>query len=412
MALLKTLLCLSLALFSSCLAATLTQNGRLQCEFYDKQCIAEDKSGQAKSDILQKCSKIEPCDSADSVCYTTWDASGNNLTDLFKEGRHHVHKMGCISSQDAKCNQSECVHTSEKPSGGPRGNILFCCCTGNLCNTNFQWAPKPPTEVIEPEDKPKDEPKSQSNTLIVVLILLVLAFTVFVGLTSYYCLKQRKEERFEAIPITDQDPNALLSSGGDLGIPTLKLQGTPIELHQRIGHGKYGTVYKGKMGDKSVAVKIFQLAGKGSYMTERDIFDLPLMNNHENILKCLGVDERNNNSFEAEYWLVTEYHEKGSLHDFLKANVLSWEQLCTIALNIASGLAFLHDDKACAGSEKRKHAITHRDFKSKNVLIKSDLTACISDFGLAHVFTPDRETDTFGQVNKFLENSFKKIQNL
>merc|ERR1712115_571413 len=94
---------------------------------------------------------------------------------------------------------------------------------------------------------------------------------------------------------------------------------------------------------------------------------------------------------------VTEYHAKGSLHDFLKANLLSWDQLCTIALNIANGLAFLHDDKQCG--DKRKHAITHRDFKSKNVLIKSDLTACISDFGLALVFRPNEVVGgTHGQV--------------
>ena len=155
------------------------------------------------------------------------------------------------------------------------------------------------------------------------------------------------------------------------------------------------------MGEKWVAVKIFQLNGKGSYETETNIFALPLMNNHDNILKCLGVDQRKGQSLEAEFWLVTEYHAKGSLHDFLKANLLSWDQLCTIALNIANGLAFLHDDKQCG--DKRKHAITHRDFKSKNVLIKSDLTACISDFGLAHVFIPNPNPgqdgeQTFGQV--------------
>jgi len=184
-------------------------------------------------------------------------------------------------------------------------------------------------------------------------------------------------------------------------ITNLKLQDTQIELHNTIGTGKYGQVYKGKMGEKWVAVKIFQLNGKGSYETETNIFALPLMNNHDNILKCLGVDQRKGQSLEAEFWLVTEYHAKGSLHDFLKANLLSWDQLCTIALNIANGLAFLHDDKQCG--DKRKHAITHRDFKSKNVLIKSDLTACISDFGLAHVFIPNPNPgqdgeQTFGQV--------------
>lgn len=33
-----------------------------------------------------------------------------------------------------------------------------------------------------------------------------------------------------------------------------------------------------------------------------------------------------------------------------------------------------------------KPAVTHRDFKSSNVLLKHDLTACIGDFGLGLVF--------------------------
>jgi len=383
----KTLIWLLIAI-PSCLSLTLTRNGRLQCEFYDKQCIDADAENP---EILEKCSGIETCDSLDSVCYTTWDANGNNLTALIKEGRHHVHKMGCIPNQDSKCNISQCKEEKEKPVSG---NVLFCCCTGNLCNADFQWAPKKKTDIAPSNPDKPAEPK-KSNKLVITLIIVVLTITVFVALASWYCLRQRKEERFEVIPI-NEDPSGQLS-GGDLGfIATLKLQDTPIELNHAIrpiGHGKYGTVYKGKMGDKLVAVKIFTLSGKGSYETERNIFALPLMNNHENILKCLGVDQRFNNSLDAEFWLVTEYHDKGSLHDFLKANMLSWDQLCTIAFNIASGLDFLHDDK-------RKHAITHRDFKSKNVLIKSDLTACISDFGLAHVFTPNQETnqEAFGQV--------------
>jgi serine/threonine protein kinase len=46
-----------------------------------------------------------------------------------------------------------------------------------------------------------------------------------------------------------------------------------------------------------------------------------------------------------------------------------------------------------------KPTIAHRDFKSKNVLLTSNLTSCIADFGLALVFYPNSTCgDAHGQV--------------
>ena len=96
---LQSLILLSLTL-PSCLSLTTSRNGHLQCEHYDKQCIDEaNNNGQNSGDILKKCSGIETCENDESVCYTTWDAKERNLTDFIKEGRRHVHKMGCISNQ-------------------------------------------------------------------------------------------------------------------------------------------------------------------------------------------------------------------------------------------------------------------------------------------------------------------------
>lgn len=43
-----------------------------------------------------------------------------------------------------------------------------------------------------------------------------------------------------------------------------------------------------------------------------------------------------------------------------------------------------------------------RDFKSKNVLLKANLTACIADFGLALRFEAGKSAgDTHGQVSNY-----------
>ena len=72
---------------------------------------------------------------------------------------------------------------------------------------------------------------------------------------------------------------------------------------------------------------------------------------------------------------------------------------CRIAESIAKGLEYLHEEKPATSVEGPKPVIAHRDFKSKNVLLKADLTACIADFGLALVFYPGQlPGNTHGQV--------------
>lgn len=51
-----------------------------------------------------------------------------------------------------------------------------------------------------------------------------------------------------------------------------------------------------------------------------------------------------------------------------------------MALSIATGLAHLHMDIV---GTRGKPAIAHRDLKSKNILVKANLSCAIGDLGLA-----------------------------
>lgn len=44
----------------------------------------------------------------------------------------------------------------------------------------------------------------------------------------------------------------------------------------------------------------------------------------------------------TQLWLVSEYHEHGSLYDYLNRYTLSVEGMIVLALSVASGLAHLH----------------------------------------------------------------------
>lgn len=119
---------------------------------------------------------------------------------------------------------------------------------------------------------------------------------------------------------------------------------------------------------------------------------------HPNILSYIGVEKRGDN-LQAEFWLITSYHDKGSLCDYLKGHTLTWPELCRITESMARGLMHLHEEIPPNKVDGFKPAIAHRDFKSKNVLLKADLTACIADFGLALMFEPGKPCgDTHGQV--------------
>ncbi|KAG5833849.1 hypothetical protein ANANG_G00280260 [Anguilla anguilla] len=75
-----------------------------------------------------------------------------------------------------------------------------------------------------------------------------------------------------------------------------------------------------------------------------------------------------------------EYHEHGSLFDYLNRYSVSVDGMIVMALSIASGLAHLHME--IIGTQG-KPAIAHRDLKSKNILVKKNGTAVIADLGLA-----------------------------
>lgn len=80
----------------------------------------------------------------------------------------------------------------------------------------------------------------------------------------------------------------------------------------------------------------------------------------------------------TQLWLITHYHEMGSLYDYLQLSTLDACSCLRMALSIASGLAHLHVE---IFGTQGKPAIAHRDLKSKNILVKKNGQCCIADLG-------------------------------
>lgn len=80
----------------------------------------------------------------------------------------------------------------------------------------------------------------------------------------------------------------------------------------------------------------------------------------------------------TQLWLITHYHENGSLYDYLQRTVLDAQTCLRLACSIICGLVHLHVE---IFGTQGKPAIAHRDLKSRNILVKNNMQCCIADLG-------------------------------
>lgn len=197
---------------------------------------------------------------------------------------------------------------------------------------------------------------------------------------------------FQRIGFADlSDPNSLTLSedisaslvGSNLhvfNLNELRLITQNFSSTNFLGEGGFGPVHKGFIDDRirpglkaqPVAVKILDLdGGQGHREWLAEVIVLGQLR-HEHLVKLIGY------CCEDEHRvLVYEYMPRGSLENQLFRRFsasIPWLTRLKIALGAAKGLAFLHDaDKP----------IIYRDFKASNILLDSDYTPKLSDFGLA-----------------------------
>ncbi|CAN0901252.1 Serine/threonine-protein kinase RIPK [Linum grandiflorum] len=162
-----------------------------------------------------------------------------------------------------------------------------------------------------------------------------------------------------------------------------------------LGEGGFGPVYKGFVDDKlkpglkaqPVAVKSLDLDGlQGHKEWVAEIIFLGQLR-HPHLVKLIGYCYE-----EEQRALVYEYMPRGSLENQLFRRfsaTLPWTTRMKIALGAAKGLAFLHE------TEK---PVIYRDFKTSNILLDSDHTAKLSDFGLAKDGPEGEETHIITRV--------------
>ncbi|KAL0432299.1 UNVERIFIED_CONTAM: putative LRR receptor-like serine/threonine-protein kinase [Sesamum latifolium] len=230
---------------------------------------------------------------------------------------------------------------------------------------------------------------SLTHKIVISTFGVILGISMMLGVLIVYFLKREKKE-----PPSNPFGRSLLN----VSYQSLLQATGGFSRDNLLGVGSYGSVYKGTLEEKLVAVKVFNLSQHGalkSFMAECEA----LRNiRHRNLVKvltaCSGVDLQGND-FKA---LVYEFMPNGSLDHWLhpqfnedltrgEIRYLNLVQRLNIAIDIACAVEYLH--------LRSGTPIIHCDLKPSNVLLDDELVGRVSDFGLARFLS--KATDSFSR---------------
>ncbi|XP_043695651.1 probable LRR receptor-like serine/threonine-protein kinase At3g47570 [Telopea speciosissima] len=311
------------------------------------------------------------------------DLSRNNLSGQIPKG---LEKLVGVQSLNLSFNNLE----GEVPTKGIFGNASEIFVNGNdkLCGGIAEL--QLPTCTNHGFTKRK---KSKAFRIDLVIISVVLGFLLISSFLILYWKRRSKSKPPSTSSIHDMffklSYKELFQATGGFSSANF------------IGSGSFGSVYKGIIEQDAtiVAVKVLNLQNPRVYKSF--MVECKALRNirHRNIVKiltsCSSLDSKGND-FKA---LVYEFMPNGSLDDWLHLPMeahdhsrnLSFLQRLNIAIDVASALDHLHYH--CHVS------IVHCDLKPSNVLLNSDMTAHVSDFGLARLLLEPDDKSSQAQTS-------------
>ncbi|KAL5543762.1 hypothetical protein UlMin_007546 [Ulmus minor] len=225
---------------------------------------------------------------------------------------------------------------------------------------------------------PSTTSKKNRTGLIVGIVVGVGVIGFLLVFVAFYVHRRKKSQLEDDEEFLSMDVRPFTFSYAELKTAT-----NDFDSANKLGEGGFGPVFKGTLEDgRVVAVKQLSVTshqGKHQFVTE--IATISAVQ-HRNLVKLYGCCLEG-----SKRLLVYEYLENKSLDQALFAGknrlMLNWSTRFDICLGVARGLAYLH--------EESRVRIVHRDVKSSNILLDSDLVPKISDFGLAKLYD-DKKT--------------------
>jgi eukaryotic-like serine/threonine-protein kinase len=159
-------------------------------------------------------------------------------------------------------------------------------------------------------------------------------------------------------------------------------------LEELVGHGGMSSVYRAhdRLLERKVALKILhERYGEDDEYIERFRREARAVAqlSHPNIVTVIDRGEDDGRQF-----IVFEYVEGDNLKEIVeREGPLALDEVVTLGLEIARGLAFAHE-----------RGIVHRDVKPQNVLLNGDGHAKVTDFGIARSLDVEKGVTQTGTV--------------
>ncbi|XP_023901993.2 G-type lectin S-receptor-like serine/threonine-protein kinase At5g35370 [Quercus suber] len=224
---------------------------------------------------------------------------------------------------------------------------------------------------------------------LVLLNLTVFLIPIVFVIIAILWLRKKRLSRTKTVKLGQS--NSLLTAELEMiSIPGLprrfdyeELAAATENFKNKIGHGGFGTVYRGTLTDQTI-VAVKKITSSGVQGKKEFYSEISIIGNirHVNLVRLIGFCAQGKQRF-----LVLEYMNRGLLDSTLFGDgpVLQWGERVEIALGTARGLAYLHSE-----CEQR---IIHCDVKPENILLHDNLQVKISDFGISKLIS--REQSTF-----------------
>jgi eukaryotic-like serine/threonine-protein kinase len=156
------------------------------------------------------------------------------------------------------------------------------------------------------------------------------------------------------------------------------------EVEELVGHGGMSSVYRAhdSLLERHVALKILheQYSGDEDFVErfKREARTVAQLQ-HPNIVTVIDRGEE-----DGRQYIVFEYVDGENLKELVvRKGRLDVREALEIALEVARGLAFAHEN-----------GLIHRDVKPQNVLLNGDGRAKVTDFGIARTLDVDGMTQT------------------